>query len=75
MAAFPPGSCLCPILGPVYIVVTAALVRVNRQVVCDSGPVTLCGAPSADGNSATMWVLDQAGAPCLYGDVTFAATA
>jgi 3-methylfumaryl-CoA hydratase len=50
----------------------AAIARVNRQVVYDTGPVTLCGAPASDGNSAKLWVLDQANAPCLYGDVTFA---
>lgn len=50
----------------------AAISRVNRQVVYDTGPVTLCGAPSADGKSATLWVLDQAGTPCLYGEVAFA---
>ena len=51
----------------------AAITRVNRQVVYDTGPIALCGAPAADGNSAKLWVLDRANAPCLYGDVTFAA--
>jgi 3-methylfumaryl-CoA hydratase len=50
----------------------AAIKRVNRQVVYDTGPVTLCGAPSADGKSAVVWVLDQAGAPALHGEITFA---
>jgi 3-methylfumaryl-CoA hydratase len=50
----------------------AAISRVNRQVVYDTGPVTLCGAPSADGKAASVWVLDQAGAPALYGEATFA---
>jgi 3-methylfumaryl-CoA hydratase len=49
----------------------AAIARTNRQVVYDTGPVTLCGAPAADGDSAKLWVLDQAGAPCLYGEITF----
>ena len=51
----------------------AGIARINRQVVFDTGPVTLCGAPSADGNSAKLWVLDQAGAPALHGEITFAA--
>jgi 3-methylfumaryl-CoA hydratase len=51
----------------------ASIRRVNRQVIYDTGPVTLCGAPSADGKSAAVWVLDQAGAPCLHGEVAFAA--
>jgi hypothetical protein len=46
--------------------------RVNRQVVHDTGPVTLCGAPRADGNSAVLWVLDQKGEPALHGEATFA---
>ena len=46
--------------------------RVNRQVVYDLGPITLCGTPSADGKSATLWVLDQKGAPALYGEATLA---
>jgi len=50
----------------------AAITRANRQVVYDTGPITLCGAPSADGKSAKLWVLDQAGAPALHGEVTFA---
>lgn len=50
----------------------AAISRINRQVVYDTGPVTLCGAPSADGKSASVWVADQTGVPALYGDVTFA---
>jgi hypothetical protein len=49
----------------------AAISRVNRQVVYDIGPVTLCGTPSADGKSAKVWVLDQAGSPALHGEVTF----
>ncbi len=40
----------------------ASISRINRQVVHDIGPITLCGAPRADGKSATVWVLDQAGA-------------
>jgi 3-methylfumaryl-CoA hydratase len=50
----------------------AAIRRVNRQVVHDTGPITLCGAPSADSKIATVWVLDQAGAPAIHGEVTFA---
>jgi 3-methylfumaryl-CoA hydratase len=50
----------------------AAISRVNRQVVYDLGPTTLCGTPSADGKSATLWVLDQKGAPALYGEATLA---
>jgi 3-methylfumaryl-CoA hydratase len=50
----------------------AAISRVNRQVVYDLGPITLCGTPSADGKSATVWVLDQKGAPALYGEATLA---
>jgi 3-methylfumaryl-CoA hydratase len=50
----------------------ASIARINRQVVYDTGPVTLCGAPSADGNKATVWVNDQSGTPALYGEVTFA---
>jgi hypothetical protein len=50
----------------------AAISRVNRQVVHDTGPITLCGAPGADGKSATLWVLDQTGAPALHGEATFA---
>ncbi|HVA13741.1 MAG TPA: hypothetical protein VNF99_10865 [Stellaceae bacterium] len=50
----------------------AAISRANRQIVHDTGPVTLCGAPSADGKSATVWVLDQAGVPALHGEVAFA---
>ena len=51
----------------------AAISRVNRQVVYDTGPVTLCGAPSGDGKSAKVWVLDQTGAPAVHGDIVFAA--
>lgn len=50
----------------------AAISRTNRQVVHDTGPVTLCGAPSADGKSAAVWVLDQAGSPAIYGEARFA---
>jgi 3-methylfumaryl-CoA hydratase len=50
----------------------ASISRVNRHVVYDAGPVTLCGAPSADGTSATLGVLDQAGAPALHGEAKFA---
>ena len=50
----------------------ASISRVNRQVIHDTGPVTLCGAPSADGKTADVWVLDRAGGPALYGEVTFA---
>jgi len=49
-----------------------AISRVNRQVVHDTGPITLCGAPSADGKSATVWVADQAGQPALHGEANFA---
>ena len=49
-----------------------AVSRVNRQVVHDTGSITLCGAPSADGKSAMVWVLDQAGAPALHGEASFA---
>ena len=50
----------------------ASVARTNRQVVHDTGPITLCGAPSADGKAATLWVLDQAGAPAIYGEARFA---
>lgn len=50
----------------------ASISRTNRQVVHDTGPITLCGAPSADGTSAAVWVLDQAGAPAIHGTATFA---
>ena len=50
----------------------AAISRVNRQVVYDTGPVTLCGAPAADGKSAAVWVLDQSGTPALHGEASFA---
>ena len=46
--------------------------RTNRQVVHDIGPITLCGTPSADGKSATVWVLDQKGEPALHGEATLA---
>jgi len=49
-----------------------AISRVNRQVIYDTGPIMLCGAPRADGNSAMLWALDQSGAPALYGEATFA---
>ncbi len=49
----------------------AAIRRVNRQAVFDTGPITLCAAPSADGKSAAIWVLDQKGAPAIHGEVTF----
>jgi 3-methylfumaryl-CoA hydratase len=50
----------------------AAISRVNRQVVHDTGPITLCGAPGTDGKSATLWVLDQAGQPALHGEAKLA---
>ncbi len=50
----------------------ASISRTNRQVVYDLGPITLCGAPSSDGKSATVWVLDQKGAPAIHGTATFA---
>ncbi len=50
----------------------ATISRTNRQVVYDLGPITLCGTPSADGKSAKVWVLDQAGVPALHGEVVFA---
>jgi 3-methylfumaryl-CoA hydratase len=46
----------------------ASISRINRQIVYDLGPITLCGAPSADGKSAMVWVLDQQGAPALHGE-------
>ena len=49
----------------------AAIRRVNRQVVFDTGPITLCAAPSGDGKSAAIWVLDQKGAPAICGEVAF----
>jgi 3-methylfumaryl-CoA hydratase len=45
--------------------------RINRQLVFDTGPITLCAAPSGDGKSAAIWVLDQKGAPAIHGEVTF----
>jgi 3-methylfumaryl-CoA hydratase len=50
----------------------ATFTRTNRHVVHDTGPITLCGAPSADGRSAAMWVLDQEGSPAINGEVIFA---
>jgi 3-methylfumaryl-CoA hydratase len=50
----------------------ATLTRTNRHVVHDTGPITLCGAPSADKKSATMWVLDQAGSVAIHGEITLA---
>jgi len=50
----------------------AAISRVNRQIVHDTGPITLCGAPSVDGKSATLGVLDQQGEPALYGEAAYA---
>jgi 3-methylfumaryl-CoA hydratase len=49
----------------------AACRRVNRQLVFDTGPITLCAAPSDDGKSAAIWVLDQKGAPAIHGEMTF----
>jgi 3-methylfumaryl-CoA hydratase len=49
----------------------AAIRRVNRQVVFDTGPITLGAAPSGDGKRAAIWVLDQKGAPAITGEVTF----
>jgi 3-methylfumaryl-CoA hydratase len=49
----------------------AAIRRVNRQVVFDTGPITLCAAPSGDGKRAGIWVLDQKGAIAIHGEVTF----
>jgi 3-methylfumaryl-CoA hydratase len=49
-----------------------AIARINRQVIYDTGPITLCGAPRADGQSAVVWVLDQKGEPALHGEATFA---
>jgi 3-methylfumaryl-CoA hydratase len=49
----------------------AACRRINRQLVFDTGPITLCAAPSGDGKSAAIWVLDQKGAPAIRGEVTF----
>jgi 3-methylfumaryl-CoA hydratase len=49
----------------------ASISRVNRQVVHDTGPITLCGAPGGDGKSAKIWVLDQAGAPAIHGEAVF----
>ena len=49
----------------------AACRRINRQLVFDTGPITLCAAPSGDGKSAAIWMLDQKGAPAIHGEVTF----
>ena len=49
----------------------AACRRINRQLVFDTGPITLCAAPSGDGKSAAIWVLDQKGAPAIHGEATF----
>jgi 3-methylfumaryl-CoA hydratase len=49
-----------------------AIARINRQVVHDTGPIQLCGAPRADGQSAMVWVADQKGEPALHGEATFA---
>ncbi|HWE71764.1 MAG TPA: hypothetical protein VG328_01280 [Stellaceae bacterium] len=50
----------------------AAIARINRQVIYDTGPILLCGAPRADGQSALLWVLDQKGEPALHGEANFA---
>jgi 3-methylfumaryl-CoA hydratase len=49
----------------------AACRRINRQLVFDTGPITLCAAPRGDGKNAAIWVLDQKGAPAIHGEVTF----
>jgi 3-methylfumaryl-CoA hydratase len=49
-----------------------AIARINRQVIYDTGPITLCGASRADGQSAVVWVLDQKGEPALHGEANFA---
>jgi len=50
----------------------ATFTRANRHVVHDTGPITLCGAPSPDGDSAAVWVLDQKGSPAIHGEITLA---
>jgi 3-methylfumaryl-CoA hydratase len=49
-----------------------AIARINRQVVHDTGPILVCGAPRTDGKSAVVWVLDQEGQPALHGEASFA---
>lgn len=49
-----------------------AITRINRQIVHDTGPIMLCGAPRPDGNSALIWVADQKGEPALHGEASFA---
>ena len=44
--------------------------RINRQLVFDIGPITLCAASSSDGKSAAIWVLDQKRAPAIHADRT-----
>ena len=40
-----------------------AIARINRQVVHDTGPIQLCGAPRADGQSAVVWVPTRPASP------------
>ncbi len=50
----------------------ASFSPVTRHPIYDTGPFTLCGAPSPDRHSATLWALDPDEAPALVGDVAFA---
>ncbi len=49
----------------------ASFTPVNRHPIYDTGPYTLCGAPSADGGSATMWALDAQGSVGQVGEILF----
>lgn len=43
----------------------------TRHPIYDTAPFALCGAPAADGRSATLWALDAAGSVSLVGEATF----
>ena len=49
----------------------ASFTTVNRHQIYDTGPFTLCGAPSADGQSAMMWALDTQGSVGQVGEICF----
>lgn len=44
----------------------------TRHPVYDTGPFTLCGAPDAGGNTATLWVIDAGGATAMIASAEFA---
>jgi 3-methylfumaryl-CoA hydratase len=43
----------------------------TRHPVYDTGPFTICGAPDAGGNSATLWVIDAEGATAMIAEAEF----